>query len=65
MDMNENERDDNHFEESMFEVFTGLEGMPIKDKDGKVYIIEKINGISMGCEFILGGRLNGLYGRKK
>lgn len=54
MDMNENERDDNHFEESMFEVFKGLEGMPVKDKDGKVYIIEKINGISMGCEFILG-----------
>lgn len=53
MGMNENERDDNHFEESMFEVFKGLEGMPMKGKDGKVYIIKKVNGISMGCEFTL------------
>lgn len=55
MGMNESERDDNHFAESMFEVLKGLEGMPVKGKDGKVYIIEKINGISMGCEFILEG----------
>ena len=53
MDMNESERDNNHFEESMFEVLNGLEGMPVKGKDGKVYIIEKISGISTGCEFIL------------
>lgn len=53
MDMNESEKDNKHFEESMFEVFKGLEGMPMKGKDGKVYIIKKINGISMGCEFIL------------
>ena len=53
MGMNENERDDSHFEESMFEVLKGLEGMPVKGKDGKIYIIEEINGISMGCEFIL------------
>jgi len=53
MDMNESERDNNHFEESMLETFKSLEGMPLKDKDGKEYVIKKINGISMGCEFIL------------
>lgn len=57
MDMNESERDNNHFEESMFEVFKGLEGMPVKGRDDKVYIIEKIKGISIGCEFILGGKI--------
>ena len=43
MGMNENERDDSHFEESMFEVLKGLEGMPVKGKDGKIYSIEEIN----------------------
>lgn len=53
MDMNESERYNDHFTESMLDVLKGLEGMPVKGRDGKVYIIEKIKGISMGCEFIL------------
>ena len=51
MDMNESERDDNHFEESMLETLKSLEGMPLKDKDGKEYIIKEIEGISIGYKF--------------
>lgn len=51
MDMNESERDNNHFEESMFEILKGLEGMPVKGVDGKEYIIKEIKGISIGYEF--------------
>lgn len=50
MGMNEGERDNNHFAESMLEIFKTLEGMPIKDKDGKEYIIKEIEGISIGYE---------------
>ena len=54
MDMNESERDNNHFEESMLETLKSLESIQLKEKYGKKYDIKKINGISMGCEFILG-----------
>lgn len=53
MDMNESEREDSHFAESMLETLKSLEGMPLKDKDGKEYVIKKINGISIGYEFII------------
>lgn len=53
MDMNESERDNDRFAENMLEAFKALEGMPLKDKDGKEYIIKKINGISTGYEFII------------
>lgn len=52
MGMNESERDDNHFAESMLEAFKALEGMPVKDVDGKEYIIKEIEGISIGYESI-------------
>lgn len=51
MDMNESERDNDHFTESMLEVCKGLEGMSIKGKDGEEYIIKEIEGISIGYEF--------------
>ena len=51
MDMNESERDNNHFEESMLEAFKALEGMPVKGVDGKEYIIKEIEGMSIGYEF--------------
>lgn len=50
MDMNESERDNDHFAENMLEVLKGLEGMPVKGVDGKEYIIKKIEGISIGCD---------------
>ena len=51
MDMNESERYNDHFTESMLDVLKGLEGMPVKGADGKEYIIKEIEGISIGYEF--------------
>lgn len=55
MDMNESERDNDHFAENMLEAFKALEGMPVKGVDGKEYIIKEIEGISIGYKFTLEG----------
>lgn len=51
MDMNESERDNDHFAENMLEAFKALEDMPVKGVDGKEYIIKEIEGISIGYKF--------------